>query len=189
MKDREKAYRDKVLGAQFIEFLRRRLILLREVLADDGFIFVHLDAKKVHYIKAILDEVFDETNFRNEIILPRPFTKNLQQQFKLITALNVRHDTLLCYSKKIESKFRPIWVDKTVVVHPEGHWHHFWSTADRPTMRYSLFGIKPSSGQWVWSEKKAEEAVANYERYLTDGQPRGLEAVLKLFSCGESLDQ
>src|SRR5438445_12069954 len=51
MKDREKAYRDKVLGAQFIEFLRKRLILLREVLASDGAIYVHLDWKKGHYIK------------------------------------------------------------------------------------------------------------------------------------------
>ena len=41
MKDREKAYRDKVLGAQFIEFLRRRHILLRALLADDGSIYVH----------------------------------------------------------------------------------------------------------------------------------------------------
>ena len=51
MKDSEKAYRDKVFGAQFIEFLRRRLILLREVLAADGSIYVHLDWKKGHYIK------------------------------------------------------------------------------------------------------------------------------------------
>ena len=174
MKDKEKAYQDKVLGSQFIEFLRRRLVLLREVLADDGFIFVHLDAKKVHYIKAVMDEVFDETNFRNEIILPRPFTKNLQQQFRTISSLNVRHDTLLCYSKNTSTKFRPIWVDKDRIVHPEGHWHHFWSTADRPTMRYELFGIKPTSGQWVWSETKAKEAVANYERYLAEGQPDGL---------------
>jgi len=76
MKDREKAYRDKIIGAQFIEFLRKRLILLREVLAGDGFIFVHLDWKKGHYIKAIMDDAFGEINFRNEIVLPRPFTKN-----------------------------------------------------------------------------------------------------------------
>src|ERR1035437_54479 len=67
MKDSEKAYRDKVLGAQFIEFLRRRLILLHELLADDGSIFIHLDTKKSHYLKAILDEVLGEENFRNEI--------------------------------------------------------------------------------------------------------------------------
>lgn len=68
MKDREKAYRDKIIGAQFIEFLRKRLILLREILADDGSIYVHLDWKKGHYIKTIMDEVFGEYNFINEII-------------------------------------------------------------------------------------------------------------------------
>jgi hypothetical protein len=57
MRDKEKAYRDKVLGAQFIEFLRRRLVLLREILANDGSIYVHLDWKKGHYMKAILDEI------------------------------------------------------------------------------------------------------------------------------------
>lgn len=68
MKDREKAYRDKIIGAQFIEFLRKRLILMREILADDGSIFVHLDYKKGHYIKAILDEIFGEFSFVNEIV-------------------------------------------------------------------------------------------------------------------------
>lgn len=68
MKDKEKAYRDKVVGAQFIEFLRRRLILLRELLADDGSIYVHLDWKKGHYLKAAMDEVFGEENFVTEIV-------------------------------------------------------------------------------------------------------------------------
>lgn len=71
MRDKEKAYRDKVIGAQFIEFLRMRLILLREILADDGSIYVHLDWKKGHYIKVILDEVFGEEKFVNEIIWKR----------------------------------------------------------------------------------------------------------------------
>lgn len=67
MKDREKAYRDKIIGAQFIEFLRKRLILMREILADDGSIYVHLDWKKGHYIKVIMDEIFGEHNFIREI--------------------------------------------------------------------------------------------------------------------------
>lgn len=71
MKDKEKAYRDKVIGSQFIEFLRRRLILLREVLADGGTVYVHLDAKKGHYIKAVIDEVFDETAFQCQVIWKR----------------------------------------------------------------------------------------------------------------------
>lgn len=64
----ERAYTDKLKGAQFLEWLRKRLILLREVLADDGTIFVHLDWHKSHYIKVLLDEIFGESNFLNEII-------------------------------------------------------------------------------------------------------------------------
>ena len=63
-----KAYSDKVKGSQFIEFLRRRLILAREILSDDGSIFVHLDYRMSHYIKVILDEIFGKNNLRNEII-------------------------------------------------------------------------------------------------------------------------
>lgn len=64
----QKAYQDKIVGAQFLEFLRRRLILVRELLSDDGSIYVHVDWKKSHYVRALLDEVFGEKRFTNEII-------------------------------------------------------------------------------------------------------------------------
>lgn len=62
-KDGAKAYSDKVKDAEFIEFLRERLILAKEILAPDGTIYVHLDSKKSHYIKVILDEIFTEFEF------------------------------------------------------------------------------------------------------------------------------
>ncbi|MEO6753513.1 MAG: DNA methyltransferase, partial [Chthoniobacteraceae bacterium] len=101
MKDKEKAYRDKVLGAQFIEFLRRRLILLRELLADDGSIYVHLDTKKSHYIKAVMDEIFGEENFLNEIVWKRTSARSDAVSWGPI------HDTLLFYSKSE----RYVWND------------------------------------------------------------------------------
>jgi len=96
MKDREKAYRDKIIGAQFIEFLRKRLILLREILADDGSIYVHLDWKKGHYIKTIMDEVFGEHNFQRELI----WTLKGASGYKSLVNNFVRgHDTIFFYSK------------------------------------------------------------------------------------------
>lgn len=80
MKDKEKAYADKVAGAKFIEFIRKRLVFLYEILADDGSIYVHLDYKKGHYIKAILDEVFGESNFRNEIIWQQITAHNMKSK-------------------------------------------------------------------------------------------------------------
>jgi len=50
----QKAYQDKIAGARFLEFMRKRLILLRELLSDDGAIVVHLDTRKSHYIKLLL---------------------------------------------------------------------------------------------------------------------------------------
>jgi len=97
MKDREKAYRDKIIGAQFIEFLRKRLILLREILADDGSIYVHLDWKKGHYIKAIMDEVFGEHNFLNEIVW-------YYRRWNIATNLFARnHDIIFLYAKNTQN--------------------------------------------------------------------------------------
>ena len=62
-KDGAKAYSDKKKGAEFIEYLRKRLIVAKEILASDGSIYVHLDAKMGHYIKVMMDEVFAEFEF------------------------------------------------------------------------------------------------------------------------------
>src|SRR5581483_6858344 len=69
--DGEIAYSAKIQGTRFIEFLRKRLILLRELLTDDGTIYVRLDYHFGHYIKVVMDEVFGEQNFRNEIVINR----------------------------------------------------------------------------------------------------------------------
>src|SRR2546428_10957980 len=64
----QQAYQDKIAGAEFLESLRKRLVVLKELLSNDGSIYVHLDQKKMHYVKVILDEIFGENNFRNTII-------------------------------------------------------------------------------------------------------------------------
>src|SRR5438132_8996612 len=91
------AYRDKVEGAEFIEFLRKRLIFIHEVLADDGVLYLHLDTKKVHYMKVVLDELFGEAGFHNEIIWKRSdaHSDTIQgaQDYGRI------HDTILRYTK------------------------------------------------------------------------------------------
>ena len=54
--------------ASYLAMITPRLILMRELLSDTGSIYVHLDWHVGHYVKLILDEVFDKDNFRNEII-------------------------------------------------------------------------------------------------------------------------
>ncbi len=92
-KQEERAYQDKIAGASFVEFLRRRLVLIRELLADDGSVYIHLDQKKSHYVKVVADEVFGEHNFRNEIVW-----RNTNSHSKAATYGRV-HRTILLYSR------------------------------------------------------------------------------------------
>jgi site-specific DNA-methyltransferase (adenine-specific)/adenine-specific DNA-methyltransferase len=64
----QKAYQDRIAGADFLEFLRERLVFLKELLSNDGNIFLHLDWKKGHYAKVLMDEIFGENKFVNEIV-------------------------------------------------------------------------------------------------------------------------
>ena len=181
----QKAYRD-TWGQgldSYLLWMYETLTLLRELLSDDGSIFVHIGQNVSHYVKCVADEAFGMDNFRNEIILPGRAVKNLQQQFDAIQRLQVRHDVLFWYTRNTNTRFKPYWVAKHDLGNPEGHWHHFWSTADRPTMRYELFGHKPPSGQWVWKEERALRAVDNYERFLREAGGRTLAQYWRDTGC------
>ncbi|MGH7890159.1 MAG: site-specific DNA-methyltransferase, partial [Thermodesulfobacteriota bacterium] len=88
------AYCDLLTGANYIEFLRQRLILLREVLASDGSIYLHLDDNMAFHLKVVMDEVFGKENFRNWITRKKCNPKNYTRK----TYGNVS-DYILFYSK------------------------------------------------------------------------------------------
>ncbi|MCI0488034.1 MAG: site-specific DNA-methyltransferase [Blastocatellia bacterium] len=88
------AYCDLISGAHYIEFIRERLILLRELLAENGSIYVHLDDIMAFHIKVVLDEVFGRNNFRNWITRKKCNPKNYTRK----TYGNIS-DYLLFYTK------------------------------------------------------------------------------------------
>lgn len=159
----QKAYQDKIAGAQFLEFLRKRLIFLRELLADEGSICIHIDYKKGHYVKCLMDEIFGEHNFRNELVVKRG-TKSVQAQFKTIDSLASGHDVIFFYTKRLGTRFEKLTAQLEQT--KSGSWNNHWRGTDRPTMRYELFGITPTTGQWRWSKERTYRAVKNYEIYL-----------------------
>lgn len=75
-RSQELAYKDILGGADFIEFLRERLILMKELLSERGSIYVHLDETMVFEIKIIMDEIFGKKNFKNMIIRKKSNPKN-----------------------------------------------------------------------------------------------------------------
>jgi len=58
---------DKTVGSEYLQFMYERLILLRELLSDEGSIYLHCDDTKNHHLRFLLDEVFGEENMLNNI--------------------------------------------------------------------------------------------------------------------------
>ena len=171
----EKAYRD-TWGSgltSYLSMMAPRLALLRALLRPSGHLLIHLAPSISPQIRLLLDDTFGGENFRNEIVVHRPITKNLQRQFDVITALPQGHDVILWYSLHADTR-----VPNLLVPHEpassEGYWHRFWSGADRPSMRYKLLGEEPTHGQWKWERERALRAVANYKAFEKDGCGRSL---------------
>jgi adenine specific DNA methylase Mod len=106
----EKSYTDKVASAEFIEGLRERLIYIRDILADDGSLYVHCDWRMNSYIRVILDEIFGRNNFHNMISWHYSgWNKKLSNSFEK------RYDSILFYgksSKQIFNSFFKKWASK-----------------------------------------------------------------------------
>ena len=92
-KDGVKSYSDRKQGSEFIEFLRKRLLLAKEILSNDGSIFVHCDWRMSAYIRAILDEIFGKEKFVNEIIVCYSGPTNQKNNFPR------KHDNIFFYRK------------------------------------------------------------------------------------------
>ncbi len=90
----EVAYEDTLSGTEYLDFLRERLYLLREILADNGSIYVHIDYKVGHYVKILMDEVFGRRNFINDITRIKSNPKNFNRK-----AYGNVKDMILFYSK------------------------------------------------------------------------------------------
>jgi adenine-specific DNA-methyltransferase len=73
------AYTDTLKGQDFIEFLRERLILIKELLSEQGSIYLHIDYKIGHYVKVMMDEVFGIENFKNDITRIKCNPKNFDR--------------------------------------------------------------------------------------------------------------
>lgn len=88
------AYEDEKSDEEYLEFLRQRLILMKELLSIEGTIYLHIDYKIGHYVKIIMDEVFGKENFKNDITRIKSNPKNFFRK-----AYGNEKDLILFYSK------------------------------------------------------------------------------------------
>lgn len=161
------AYEDSLQGEKFIEFLRQRLILMRELMSENGSIYLHIDYKTGHYVKIIMDEIFGAKNFRNDIARIKCSPKN----FKRKAYGNVK-DLILFYTKTNDY----IWNETPAEINEEDVIKRFDKT-DKNGKRYNTIplhapgetqtgltgqewrGLKPPKGRHWRSEPEVLEQL------------------------------
>ncbi len=160
----------------WLSMMYPRLYLARNLLKEDGVIFVSIDDNELHNLRHLMSEIFGEENFRNSFTVRR-YDKNLNRQFIEggLKSFNVGFEYILCYSKSDSFSFNPIYRASSQDRQNFGYWKGFWNDADRPTMRYDILGYTPDAGQWKWSKEKALEAIKNYKTYLSKHRTKTLE--------------
>lgn len=125
------AYSDTLIGADFLEFLRERLIFLRELLSERGSIYLHIDYKIGHYVKLIMDEVFGRESFRNDITRIKCNPKNFDRK-----AYGNIKDLILFYSKSAA----PIWNDPRLPFSEEDE-ERLFKKIDKDGRRYTTIPL------------------------------------------------
>lgn len=180
-RDQEHAYTDSLSGGEFVEFLRQRLILIRELLSDDGSIYLHLDNKMAFTMKLIMDEVFGEANCRAFITRKKCSTKNYTKN----TYGNIS-DYIMFYSKTEKyvwnRPFDPWDYDKMIEQYPyidkQGRRYkkvpvHAPGVRNGETGKEWRGKMPPKGKHWQYTPDKLDELDAAGEIYWSPtGNPR-----------------
>ena len=175
------AYEDTLSGAEFVESLRERLVILHELMARDGSIYLHLDEKMVFHVKIVLDEIFGPENYRNCITRKKCNPKNYTRK----TYGNVS-DYILFYTKSESYVWnRPVeaWTagrDKEYqYVEPETGRRFMKVPVHAPGVRNGATGtpwrgvLPPPGKHWQFPPKTLDEMDARGEIFWSaNGNPR-----------------
>ncbi|MFH0795620.1 MAG: site-specific DNA-methyltransferase, partial [Candidatus Omnitrophota bacterium] len=149
----EIAYRDTWgKGADsFIAMIYERLVLMRDLLADDGSIYVHCDWRVNSFMRCILTEIFGADRFRNEIIWRRIWTHSDANRFGNV------HDTILFYTKTESYSWNDAYMDQS-----EEYLESHYSKIDEHGRRYQLISMSAKTGT-------KEVRIINDKQYYPDG--------------------
>lgn len=152
------AYSAKKKGAEFVEFLRRRLIILKEMLHEQGFILVRLDYHFGHYAKAIMDEIFDRNSFRNEFIVNR-VKKNVTTKGRRTIPHAV--DSIFSYSMSGNADYKDIL--RKLKETRAGYWHNMESAGFSGPRQVIIDGktyLPSNNSHFKFTQKQADTMIA-----------------------------
>jgi adenine-specific DNA-methyltransferase len=165
--------------ASYLAMITPRLILMRELLADAGSIYVHLDWHVEHYVKIVMDEIFGKSSFRNEVIWKRTTSHSDASAYGSV------HDTILFYAKGDKERLNPVFQS-----YDDAYVEAYYRYVDASGKRFMsadlsgagvgparLFGeklIEPPAGRhWMYDQAGIDRAIADDRIFWTrNGVPR-----------------
>lgn len=184
----------------YLVIMAIRLVELHRVLKPTGSLYLHCDPTASHYMKIILDTIFEAPNFRNEIIWRRTTSKGLMSR-----RLARNHDVILSYQKSEQAKWNEDAVftaydqddldkktaDKYHLRDADGRLYQLTDLTnpnpDRPNLTYEFLGI---TKVWRWTRERMQTAynaglviqprpgaVPRYKRYLDEQRGKPLADV------------
>lgn len=135
----EKQYSDIWTNDEYLQFMYERIILIRELLSDTGMLFLECDPTRGHYIKIILDEIFGQDNFVNQIIWKRTFSHgDMGQGAKHLGRL---HDNIFLYRKSSNVKLNTVYTP-----YSEKYINDFYKYTDESGRKYRLVSLLGPGG-------------------------------------------
>ena len=162
-------YDDNVEHSIWLGLMKPRLEILRNLLTNDGTIWISIDSYESHYLKVLCDEIFGRKNFIDEVIWQRAYAPvNLKK------TLSRSHDTILVYAKDYTDKFELNRLPRTEDANnryknPDNDIRGVWKSSDctvGPVVEEKLYEIITPSGRsvypptgrcWLYTKERFEE--------------------------------
>lgn len=179
--DELKAFEETMYGdvwdkEKYLNWMYENLVAIKSVMSDTASIYVHLDYHIGHYVKILMDEIFGEDNFRNEIVWKRSTAHNDSTGFANL------HDTIYYYSMSSE-----LYFETPMVPYSDEYIKHYYNKQDEDGRKYldrdlSAKGLKGSGYSYSWKGKDGywRCPISTMERlekenriyYTANGTPR-----------------
>lgn len=156
-------YTDIWANDNYLQFMFERLMLLRELLTEDGSLYVHCDSRKNHHLRCLMDEVFGTSSMVGEIVWQRSDSHNDATYYGVV------HDTLIAYSKSDAPKFNRIFLPISQRTADNWYRHveegtgrrynlgNLVSPHPRPNLMYEWKGVAPPAMGWRCSKERMAE--------------------------------
>lgn len=166
-------YDDNLEHSTWLSLMKPRLEILRNLLREDGSIWISIDSYESHYLKVLCDEVFGRKNFIDEVIWQRAYSP-----INLKKTLSKSHDTILVYAKSFSPQFEfnklPRDADADArYKNPDNDPRGVWKSSDLsvgPAVKEKIYKIVTPTGRevyppdgrcWVYTEERFKEMLAD----------------------------